>query len=83
MSEPLFNGSNVRRPCSLGAALRLATEATAQMRRSERLMRRAESHGAQNAALRFRQETASCASASAYWLDIVQQHVVAGYALKF
>lgn len=76
-----FNGANVRRPCSLSAALRLASEATAQMRRSERLARRAESHGAQKAALRFRRDCADCAKASAYWLDIVQQHVVSGYAL--
>lgn len=78
--EPLFSG-HADRPCSLSAAIRLAADAAAQMRASERLMRRANAKGAPNAARRFAVSTQSCANATQYWLKIAAQHAASAQNL--
>ena len=79
MKQPLPFTDSKR--AALGPALRFILETAATMRRSERLARRAEAHGAQNAARQFYLEASVNAGALEYWLGIAAQHAASGKAL--
>ena len=66
---------------ALGPALKFILETAQTMRRSERMARRAEAHGAQNAARNFRLQASVNAGAMEYWLGIAAQHAASGKAL--
>ena len=66
---------------ALGPTLKFILETVQTMRRSERLARRAEAHGAQNAAQQFYLEASMNAGAMEYWLGIAAQHAASGKAL--